>query len=86
LPAEWYAAEVIALPPAEVRRGVRAVRIDRADRLVHCDDGSVVEYERLVPATGSNPVLPPLRGLGVRGEGAVPQLIPPWGSGRTLDQ
>lgn len=33
-----YAAEVIALPPAEVRRGVRVVRIDRADRLVHCDD------------------------------------------------
>ncbi|MFB9574900.1 NAD(P)/FAD-dependent oxidoreductase [Streptomyces yanii] len=59
-----YAAEVIALPPAEVRRGVRAVRIDRADRLVHCDDGSVVGYERLVLATGSNPVLPPLRGLG----------------------
>ncbi|MET7856585.1 FAD-dependent oxidoreductase [Streptomyces sp. NPDC005318] len=59
-----YAAEVIALPPAEVRRGVRVVRIDRADRLVHCDDGGVVRYERLVLATGSNPVLPPLRGLG----------------------
>ncbi|MFF0401245.1 NAD(P)/FAD-dependent oxidoreductase [Streptomyces sp. NPDC005248] len=59
-----YAAEVIALPPAEVRRGVRVVRIDRADRLVHCDDGSVVRYGRLVLATGSNPVLPPLRGLG----------------------
>nr|AQT39166.1 NirB1 [Streptomyces sp.] len=59
-----YAPEVIALPPAEVRRGVRAVRIDRADRLVHCDDGSVVRYGRLVLATGSNPVLPPLRGLG----------------------
>lgn len=59
-----YAAEVIGLPPAEVRRGVRVVRIDRADRLVHCDDGSVVRYGRLVLATGSNPVLPPLRGLG----------------------
>ncbi|MFE2289898.1 NAD(P)/FAD-dependent oxidoreductase [Streptomyces sp. NPDC059452] len=59
-----YAPDVIALPPAEVRRGVRAVRIDRADRLVHCDDGSVLRYGRLVLATGSNPVLPPLRGLG----------------------
>lgn len=59
-----YPADVIALPPAEVRRGVRVVRIDRADRLVHCDDGSVVHYGRLVLATGSNPVLPPLRGLG----------------------
>lgn len=59
-----YPADVIALPPAEVRRGVRVVRIDRDDRLVHCDDGSVVRYGRLVLATGSNPVLPPLRGLG----------------------
>ncbi|WP_405799619.1 NAD(P)/FAD-dependent oxidoreductase [Streptomyces sp. NBC_01506] len=60
-----YGPEVIALPPAPgtVRRGVRAVRIDRADRRVRCDDGSVVPYDRLVLATGSNPVLPPLRGL-----------------------
>ncbi|WP_455357354.1 NAD(P)/FAD-dependent oxidoreductase [Streptomyces sp. SYSU K217416] len=61
-----YGPEVIALPspgPA-LRRGVRAVRVDRADRVVQCDDGSVVGYDTLVLATGSNPVLPPLRGLG----------------------
>ncbi|MFF5444748.1 NAD(P)/FAD-dependent oxidoreductase [Streptomyces sp. NPDC012888] len=60
-----YAPEVAALPapgPA-LRRGVRAVRIDRAERRVHCDDGSVEPYDALVLATGSNPVLPPLRGL-----------------------
>ncbi|GAA3381523.1 FAD-dependent oxidoreductase [Streptomyces racemochromogenes] len=60
-----YAPEVTALPapgPA-LRRGVRAVRIDRADRTVHCDDGSAERYDTLVLATGSNPVLPPLRGL-----------------------
>ncbi|MEU9036967.1 FAD-dependent oxidoreductase [Streptomyces sp. NPDC048352] len=60
-----YAPEVTALPapgPA-LRRGVRAVRIDRADRAVHCDDGAVERYDTLVLATGSNPVLPPLRGL-----------------------
>ncbi|MFD9359539.1 NAD(P)/FAD-dependent oxidoreductase [Streptomyces sp. NPDC060031] len=60
-----YAPEVAALPapgPA-LRRGVRAVRIDRADRAVHCDDGSTERYDTLVLATGSNPVLPPLRGL-----------------------
>ncbi|MDJ0383862.1 FAD-dependent oxidoreductase [Streptomyces sp. G-G2] len=60
-----YAPEVTALPapgPA-LRRGVRAVRIDRADRTVHCDDGSAWRYDVLVLATGSNPVLPPLRGL-----------------------
>ncbi|MEV6728616.1 MULTISPECIES: FAD-dependent oxidoreductase [unclassified Streptomyces] len=60
-----YAPEVTALPapgPA-LRRGVRAVRIDRADRAVHCDDGSTERYDTLVLATGSNAVLPPLRGL-----------------------
>ncbi|MBT2478259.1 NAD(P)/FAD-dependent oxidoreductase [Streptomyces sp. ISL-94] len=60
-----YAPEVIALPtPGPVlRRGVRAVRVDRADRTVHCDDGAALGYDTLVLATGSNPVLPPLRGL-----------------------
>ncbi|MEV6582356.1 FAD-dependent oxidoreductase [Streptomyces sp. NPDC051582] len=60
-----YAPEVTALPdPGPVlRRGVRAVRVDRADRTVHCDDGSTERYDTLVLATGSNAVLPPLRGL-----------------------
>ncbi|MEU6892060.1 FAD-dependent oxidoreductase [Streptomyces sp. NPDC046557] len=60
-----YDPEVTALPdpgPA-LRRGVRAVRVDRGDRTVHCDDGAVLGYDTLVLATGSNPVLPPLRGL-----------------------
>ncbi|MFF1336788.1 NAD(P)/FAD-dependent oxidoreductase [Streptomyces sp. NPDC058290] len=60
-----YAPEVTALPAPgrALRRGVRAVRIDRADRTVHCDDGSTERYDTLVLATGSNAVLPPLRGL-----------------------
>ncbi|MER6448361.1 NAD(P)/FAD-dependent oxidoreductase [Streptomyces venezuelae] len=60
-----YAPEVTALPapgPA-LRRGVRAVRLDRDERAVHCDDGTVARYDTLVLATGSNAVLPPLRGL-----------------------
>ncbi|WKX70215.1 NAD(P)/FAD-dependent oxidoreductase [Streptomyces sp. XD-27] len=60
-----YAPEVVALPApaAHHLRGVRAVRIDRGPRTVHCDDGRRVPYDTLVLATGSNPVLPPLRGL-----------------------
>ncbi|WP_413105897.1 FAD-dependent oxidoreductase [Streptomyces sp. Inha503] len=62
-----YAPEVIALPApaAGVRRlsGVRVVRIDRPTAEVVCDDGHRVPYDALVLATGSNPVLPPLRGL-----------------------
>lgn len=58
-----YSPEVIALPaPAELTRA-RVTGIDRAARTVTRADGSVTGYGRLVLATGSNPVLPPLRGL-----------------------
>ncbi|WP_155058376.1 NAD(P)/FAD-dependent oxidoreductase [Streptomyces blattellae] len=58
-----YAPEVIALPsPAGLVRA-RVTGIDRAERQVECADGSKIDYDTLVLATGSNPVLPPLRGL-----------------------
>ncbi|MGW5420415.1 NAD(P)/FAD-dependent oxidoreductase [Streptomyces sp. NPDC003943] len=76
-----YGPEVIALPdPREpARLGVRAVRVDRAARTVECADGSLVPYDRLVLATGSAPVLPPLRGL--RGA-ELPSGVLPF---RTMD-
>ncbi|MFF3945260.1 NAD(P)/FAD-dependent oxidoreductase [Streptomyces sp. NPDC001902] len=80
-----YAPEVVALPGvpgAVVRRGVRAVRIDRDERAVVCDDGGVVRYDRLVLATGSNPVLPPLRGLFARDGGTFPEGVHAF---RTMD-
>ncbi|MBN0048771.1 NAD(P)/FAD-dependent oxidoreductase [Streptomyces actuosus] len=61
-----YSPEVIALPAPTGRTGpIRAqvTGIDRAARTVHCADGSRIDYGTLVLATGSNPVLPPLRGL-----------------------
>ncbi|MEV8312570.1 FAD-dependent oxidoreductase [Streptomyces sp. NPDC059900] len=78
-----YGPEVIALPPApgEFLR-TRAVRVDRADRLVHCADGSVVPYTTLVLATGSNPVLPPLRGLFEPGATELPRGVHAF---RTMD-
>lgn len=58
-----YSPEVISLPaPAELTRG-RITGIDREVRAVHLADGSEIAYDTLVLATGSNPVLPPLRGL-----------------------
>ncbi|MFJ3302171.1 NAD(P)/FAD-dependent oxidoreductase [Streptomyces sp. NPDC086549] len=58
-----YSPEVIALPaPAELTRA-QATGIDRDRRTVHCADGTEIAYDTLVLATGSNPVLPPLRGL-----------------------
>ncbi|MFD4479652.1 NAD(P)/FAD-dependent oxidoreductase [Streptomyces sp. NPDC058471] len=75
--------EVIGLPPAtgDFLR-TRAVRVDPADRLVHCADGSVVPYGTLVLATGSNPVLPPLRGLFEPGAAELPRGVHPF---RTMD-
>ncbi|MDW4907377.1 FAD-dependent oxidoreductase [Streptomyces sp. ADMS] len=58
-----YAPEVIALPTPDRLVRARAEHIDRADRTVHCSDGTSIAYDTLVLATGSNPVLPPLRGL-----------------------
>ncbi|WAX80180.1 NAD(P)/FAD-dependent oxidoreductase [Streptomyces sp. KMM 9044] len=61
-----YSPELIALPapvaPTVLTRG-RVTGIDRAARTVACADGTGIGYDRLVLATGSNPVLPPLRGL-----------------------
>ncbi|GAA4026799.1 MULTISPECIES: NAD(P)/FAD-dependent oxidoreductase [Streptomyces] len=58
-----YSPDVIALPaPAELTRA-RVTGIDRAGRTVECADGTKIAYDTLVLATGSNPVLPPLRGL-----------------------
>ncbi|MFE0628375.1 NAD(P)/FAD-dependent oxidoreductase [Streptomyces sp. NPDC058864] len=80
-----YAPEAVALPGmpgAVLRRGVRVVRIDRDERAVVCDDGGVVRYDRLVLATGSNPVLPPLRGLFAEDSGTFPEGVHAF---RTMD-
>lgn len=80
-----YGADVVELPGvpgAELRRGVRAVRIDRDRRSVVCDDGTDVRYDTLVLAMGSNPVLPPLRGLFEEGRGQLPAGVHAF---RTLD-
>ncbi|WP_432588372.1 FAD-dependent oxidoreductase [Streptomyces sp. HD1123-B1] len=81
-----YAPEVIALPdpaPAVHRLGgVRAVRLDRDTARVLCDDGRSLGYDTLVLATGSNPVLPPLRGLFAPGGRELPDGVHAF---RTMD-
>ncbi|MEU8572299.1 NAD(P)/FAD-dependent oxidoreductase [Streptomyces asoensis] len=58
-----YAPEVIALPAPDGAVRARVTGIDRDRRTVTCADGTAIAYGTLVLATGSNPVLPPLRGL-----------------------
>lgn len=58
-----YTPEVIALPAAGDVVRARVTAVDRAARTVRCADGTALPYDTLVLATGSNPVLPPLRGL-----------------------
>lgn len=58
-----YGPEVIALPAPGGLVRTRVTGIDRAARRLRCADGSLISYGTLVLATGSNPVLPPLRGL-----------------------
>ncbi|MFI2432023.1 NAD(P)/FAD-dependent oxidoreductase [Streptomyces sp. NPDC018693] len=58
-----YSPDVIALPAPDGLVRARVTGIDRDRRTVVCADGSEIAYETLVLATGSNPVLPPLRGL-----------------------
>jgi len=51
----------------ELRLGTSAVRIDRARRSIELGDGSTVEYDRLLLATGSRPRPLPLPGAGLAG-------------------
>ncbi|MGW6402042.1 NAD(P)/FAD-dependent oxidoreductase [Streptomyces sp. NPDC055134] len=78
-----YGADVIALPRhTGTHLRTRVVRIDRDEQVVRCEDGSDVPYDTLVLATGSNPVLPPLRGLFAPGAAELPGGVHAF---RTMD-
>lgn len=53
----------------DLRLGTAVTRIDRARRRVELADGSVVDYDALVLATGAMPWIPPVEGL--EGDGVV---------------
>ena len=56
-PAGWYAGRGIRL-----HLGVRATALDPAARILDLDDGSRLEYDRLLLATGGRPFVPPCEG------------------------
>ncbi len=51
----------------DFRFGRLVETIDRAERVVHLDDGSIVPYDHLVLATGSTPFVPPVPGADTPG-------------------
>jgi assimilatory nitrate reductase electron transfer subunit len=65
----------------DVRLGTEAVAVDRAAGVVSTSDDQRIPYDRLVLATGSRALLPPIKGL-VRDDGTLPDRVAPF---RTLD-
>lgn len=48
----------------EAKLGVTVTKIDRGSKTVETDRGEVIPYDKLLIATGSNPFIPPMEGLG----------------------
>ncbi len=59
---DWYREQGITL-----HAGRTVTQVDRARRIVRADDGTEAAYDRLLLATGSQPVLLPVPGAGLRG-------------------
>jgi nitrite reductase (NADH) large subunit len=55
---EWYKQNHV-----ELRLGVRITDIDAERKTITGDDGSVTPFDKLLLATGSNPLIPPMEGV-----------------------
>ncbi len=59
---EWYTDKHITL-----HAGKKVIEVDRIKRIVKADDGTEVEYDRLLMCTGSNPFILPVPGKDLKG-------------------
>ena len=59
---EWYEKNQIQL-----RLGVRIIDVDPERKTVSGDDGSITPFDKLLIATGSSPLIPPMEGTKKRG-------------------
>ena len=59
---DWYKDNNITL-----HAGKKVVEVDRVKRTVRSDDGTEVEYDRLLMCTGSNPFILPIPGKDLKG-------------------
>ena len=59
---DWYTDNHITL-----HAGKKVISVDRVKRIVRADDGTEVEYDRLLMCTGSNPFILPIPGKDLDG-------------------
>jgi nitrite reductase (NADH) large subunit len=59
---EWYEKNDI-----ELRLGVRIVDVDAVQKTLVGDDGSITRFDKLLLATGSNALIPPIEGKNKKG-------------------
>jgi nitrite reductase (NADH) large subunit len=59
---DWYKENNITL-----HAGKKVVEVDRVKRIVKAEDGTEVEYDRLLMCTGSNPFILPIPGKDLKG-------------------
>jgi nitrite reductase (NADH) large subunit len=59
---DWYKENNITL-----HAGKKVVEVDRVKRIVRAEDGTEVEYDRLLMCTGSNPFILPIPGKDLQG-------------------
>lgn len=56
-PADFYETNAI-----DVRLGKEVAALDTSAKTARLDDGTVIEYQRLLLATGGSPIIPPVKG------------------------
>lgn len=61
-PGEWYDDNDV-----DLLLGRRATSVDTQSRLVSLDDGAEIAFDKLVLATGSQPLMPPIAGIDLPG-------------------
>ena len=61
-PHAWYSDKEIKFIADDP-----AIKIDRTRKTVHTEKGETVYYDRLIIATGSNPFIPPVQGVDLKG-------------------
>jgi len=69
---EWYADNHITLHAGE---GKNVIRIERGTNTVYSEDGTIAKYDRLLIATGSNPVILPILGHDLEGVISFRQIL-----------